>query len=983
VEKGALSKLVPVREDSLASIVENDDEDLPPLATVIGTARAAKQSTNEKTLEDKPAAQVDPKRGLKLARLGKRAMAPVSDESSDDDLEIVNELPKHLSLFDKAKGLMKQQNTDTSAIHRLKHLAHIGADDSRNARRKNGPARPSVNPQVLEAQLRLRAREQARAEQLERIAELKAKGIEVQTAEEREREQEAFENLLEKARQDAVDLRKAEKAVAKAENGGIVPSEDESEDEDYMDMSGSDEDVAVEGTGNEFVDELADDSDEGEEAEDEESQDEEMADDEVSMDPEPTGDATHVEQQQVNEHVARKPKKKRVILDDEDEDDEVAEATLPPSPSAQTPQQQEDDPFAAFNFGNAKPASSLMSPTQMFNATMQTPTQVTQQDSIDELNFFVPPSSSTRPPPTMDFSQGDSQVSVVPSSQLPPSQQVNLAWDTQAPETPVPGKARAGSELTIETPRWQPTQDDGLPATWQATIDSHGGDGPESDVEHETQATAPLRVSESPVVASKRNRLIRGKRRLIDSDDEAEEQSVPAVKDAFREMARKRNETLTAAERAEAEREAKQMMDEQAEESEDEYAGLGGDDFVAPETAEDREMIDSSHVEVNEGELAAHFAERQRVSDEAEANKLYKDLMTGGLRRKQANMFDLDEDEDDMAVRRRQMKQREEARKRKLLLQDDNVAGLAQGKQTKGKDAFLKALADDDEQDDEILDLSDGGDDEGIYSTQTDSQVSVPQGVASQPLVEVSGNKRRLEEETAQRPPAKQRRTQATAFRAPTSLTDVKESVSFLLEEPNVVDSGSNTLDMSSDSETEDATNPELAEDDNDDEEVQAELRRQNDGGFAPDRIAMPPPRMPASQRRTNTRPAVVDRLTLKRASSTSDNVPGRTAWAATGTGGFKTPSLLRRATTNNGANGANERGVSTSNGISRENSSSGVKMGGTKKSSLAYQARDAERQAIVQASAKRRAENTARIAQLRKSASSGGFGKGMTGTFE
>jgi mediator of replication checkpoint protein 1 len=56
--------------------------------------------------------------------------------------------------------------------------------------------------------------------------------------------------------------------------------------------------------------------------------------------------------------------------------------------------------------------------------------------------------------------------------------------------------------------------------------------------------------------------------------------------------------------------------------------------------------------------------------------------------------------------------------------------------------------------------------------------------------------------------------------------------------------------------------------------------------------------------------------------------------------------------------------------------------MGGTKKSSLAYQARADERKTIVEASAKRRAENTARIAKLRRNASSG-FGQDMTGRFE
>ena len=177
------------------------------------------------------------------------------------------------------------------------------------------------------------------------------------------------------------------------------------------------------------------------------------------------------------------------------------------------------------------------------------------------------------------------------------------------------------------------------------------------------------------------------------------------------------------------------------------------------------------------------------------------------------------------------------------------------------------------------------------------------------------------------------------------------ESVSFLLDEPHAATVGPSVLELSSDSEAEDERQRPGARVEEDHEDLEEEKARQNDGGYAPDREIMPPPRLPASQRRTAAKPAVVDRLSLKRGSSNVESAHGRTAWAAPANGGFKVPSLLRRATTNT-AIGANERGVTTSAGLSRE--SSGVKMGGTKKSSLANQARDAERKAIVEASAKR-----------------------------
>ncbi|KAF7191170.1 Mediator of replication checkpoint protein 1 [Pseudocercospora fuligena] len=1001
VEKGALSKMVPIREDSLSSVTEMPNEDeLPDITDIFNSAREVKTAEVQPIVTMPSPSKIASKKGLKLARLGKKAVAPTAGDGSDDDLEIVKEMPRHLNVFDKAKGTLKRQHADSTAIHRLKHLAQVGMDDTTWARRKmHGKAQRIIGAQAIEQQLLLRAKEQARAEQLERIAELQAKGIVVQTSEEREREQEIFENLLDKARLEAVELRKAEKNAAKGGNGDAAASDDESEDEDYVDGSGSEGEHADEaGSNNDMVDDIADESeDEGEEDDDAnaEVEEEETIDDSAGT----MGDATTGEAHEASAielltrpspaptpMVGRKSRKSRIIVDDEDSDDDVPQQLPNATPIASATQ---DDPFAAFGFGAAKAASSLMSPTQMFNATMQTPTQLTQQDSLDVLNHLVPPTSSSLPPVSLNFEGqtfGDTQVDMIPGSQIE-SQPIKLAWETQPPETPVQTMKRGSSNLTLETPGWEPSQDAGLPEAWQATAGLEREDTLGSASAHDTQSTVRLRISESPAaVATKRNRHVRGRRVAAeesDGDDDAApvESSKQEKKNAFREMARKRREALTEAERAEAEREAKAMMEDQAEESEDEYAGLGGDDYVAPETEQDREMIDSSHVEVDERQLAAHFAERQRAEDEAGANKLLRDLQTGALRRKQANMFDLDDDEDDLAVRRRQMRQREEARKRKLLLQDDNIAGLAEGKQSKGKDAFLRAIADDDDRDDDALDLSDGGEDEQM--SQSDSQASQQPTETSAPLREVSVNnmKRRRDVDSQERPSANKRRTQASAFKAPTSLLEVKQSVSFLLDEPNVPLAAPTAMENDSGSEKEDGEATQHNDEDDDVQAMEEEASRQNDGGFAPDRIAMPPPRLPASQRRTAAKPAVVDRLSLKRVSSANDSAHSRTAWAAPAGGGFKTPSLLRRATTNTASLGANDRGVTTS--LSRENSaSSTVKMGGTKKSSLAYQAREGERRAIVEASTKRRAENTARIAQLRRNAS-GGVGKGLGGKFE
>ncbi|RMY82677.1 hypothetical protein D0864_08005 [Hortaea werneckii] len=1070
VERGALSKLMPAREDSLNSLAEmGSDDELPDLGDVLTQARNEKQKqaeihTTVAAVQEPPEEERRDRRGFKLARLGKKATVRQYEEPSDDDeLDIIAPLPKHLQMFDKVKPVTSNAGADSRAIHTLKHLSHIGAYE--NVPRKQRPGQPvtvSVGPKALELQLRKRAKDQARQQQEERIAELKAKGVEIQTKEEKEREAEIFENLLEKARQQAVDLRKAEKQAAKQAgdfDAAVDVSDDEEEDGDYFgsgsegeeeeerDEEEDEEDEEQEGEG--LVDEAAVE----EEGEEEDAGGEELAEDEGDdAEPPPGDDSVDTSQRHEFATPAPKPRKSRhsrIVQDEEDEEQEANEVhTEEPDPS------QNEDPFAAFNFGPNAGAEALMSPTQAFQATMQTPSQATQDDSFDMLNRIAPASRSSEfLPPTVPTqsplafpapsaheesqANGESQeTSVVPGSQVPESQRMELGWETQAPETPAPVGIRRDASNLSETPGWEPTQDAGLPSPCtmapRREVQDATGDG--DDEHHETQETVRLRISESPAPTTtarpaRRGRLMRRQAVDAESDSSADEATVskPSAskaenrgrKDAFGEMKRRRAMAMTDAERKDAEKEMRGMLEEQAEESEDEYAGLGGDDFVAPETEEDKEMIDSSHVDVDENAIAAHFAEKQRAADEAETNKLLKDITTGALRRRTGgNLFGLEEDEDELAMQRRAARQREETRKRKLLLKDDNIANLAQGKNSKGKDAFLKAIADDDERDDDMLDLSD--EENSLQPpTQEESQESTQQEVRQDaqtdgPLAEVSGNKRRFndaESGSQERPPAKQRRTRTSAFRKPTSMLEVRESLSFLLEEPETglaaptvnLDSGSEK----DDEEDEYGSDPEdgLQPDDEEDLEA-AERSRENDGqGLVAreqerqtkDALAMPPPpppRLPGPQRRTPaaapTKSSVVDRLSLKRASSSSDPAlaSGPTAWAAPSvpSARVKAPSLLRRATTNMSTAGAvNDRGVTVGHqslGRSDSNGSgSGVRMGGSKKSSLAYQARVEERKAIVEASSKRREENTKKIAEMRRNRSA--LSRGLTGRFE
>jgi mediator of replication checkpoint protein 1 len=564
VERGALTKMTSIPEDTLAKmnllredtltsfVADEEEEELPEMEGIIMSSLPQEENA-------KSAAQVSTQEpDSKIARWSKKS-APQTyrDEGSDDDLEVLEPLPKHLQVFDRIKP-SKRQEAHSNAIHTLRHLSHLGQVDAKPNRPTN--AKPSIHPQVLEAQLRKKAREQAFAAQQERIAELKAKGITIQTTEEKEKEAEEFENLLEKARLDAQDLRKAEKAARREANGeGTVEvSDDETEDEDYYDRSDAEDEEEVADAGkNDLIDDNADESETNEDAEDVAAEeDDDLVESEAEV--EAAGDPS-AEAQDNNDvpTITRKSRKSHVIEDDDDDDvDEDhdgleidGQASSDVIPGTANVADEDEDPFAAFGFGAAKSDDNAMSATQAFNATMQAPSQDTQEDSYDILKHIPPPSSFVEPPtiPVMASQDlDDSQTQLAAGPSLGESQDIELNWETQPPETPGRGLIRKESDLS-ETPGWEPTQDPGLPSPWTGgrrgqlerapTLTS----APEND--HETQSTVQLRISESPApdVVSKRGRLQQRKKLSPDdSEDEAEPEIPAQKKDAFKEMKRQR-----------------------------------------------------------------------------------------------------------------------------------------------------------------------------------------------------------------------------------------------------------------------------------------------------------------------------------------------------------------------------------------------------------------------------------------------------------
>lgn len=72
-------------------------------------------------------------------------------------------------------------------------------------------------------------------------------------------------------------------------------------------------------------------------------------------------------------------------------------------------------------------------------------------------------------------------------------------------------------------------------------------------------------------------------------------------------------------------------------------------------------------------------SDKERIADEKQIAKLYRDINNGGLRRKRGADFELSDSEDDGEARRRK-KQQEFARMRKALMEDENIGKI--GEQT-------------------------------------------------------------------------------------------------------------------------------------------------------------------------------------------------------------------------------------------------------------------------------------------------------------
>ncbi|GKU01045.1 mediator of replication checkpoint protein 1 [Fusarium langsethiae] len=927
-------------------VAQNDDFDLPTIDELAETTKPkldkGKGKAIETTTEHEQSAQKH-KRQFRVKLPPVRANVTLVD--SDDELEITTTTKDKIrAVFDMAPTKKAQEH---NSIQTLRALAQVKSPGKEN-RRKN--ANHGMTPGELQMYLQQKARQQAKVERDRRLDMLKAQGVVIQTAEEREREMQQVDDIVAKHREEAQRIMQEERAAAKKEkeeNGEVDPlAWDDSDDEEYQ-ASANEADAeasAVELSGSEDEDEEADGNSmiEGE-AEDGES--------EASAD-EAEDDATAVASQDVHDDADKLPVaskrriRKPIVLSDDEEENSV-EMTPKPKPqttlhtSPMVPNTQSPTAprsvlrSAKKNFIPGLPVQGAagLGLTQIFAGTMDDsqvdaengPTQsmMPDFDHFPDSNF-----SATMDEPMEDMvmdSQKDDTQRTTQGVHLNFSQSQMRSLDSLLRE-----------ENTQISDMIDFTQDEGL--QHQTPLKNRFIEAPVSTVE------TMVVDQEDPMQASplvRRGRL----RRKMDTSERIEETPEPSVAEkqntAFnilKEGAKQEKKKQARAEFDHKKSKAKEMVQDQAEESEDEYAGLGGadgEDSDNESVASLKEIIDdAAGNDVDEAKLAAFYADRERAEDEKQVEKLFKDITTGMLRRKRGSGYDLDDSDDDGEARRR-MKRRQFAKMQQVLFADERVKKIAENP---GNQAFLKTIEDrgsDDEMD--FLDAPEETN-ESSPSQSQDGEGSKTQTVPDSQPQRVLGP-------TDNRAPAYLRRTKDG--KKPSNIGEVRETLSDLLEEPH----GSiiPATEAGSDSEgEEEALAPTRSDKENDD----------------------------SNPRRG--RVTVVDRISLKRNSSSNVST-SRLAFATASSSSFKVPALLRRATTNSFVSGTastSSPGPSTpASGFGEETK---IKKGASKKSGVHAFARDSERRAKLEQNERRREERKVKGAEKRIGVVGGLLGKGL-----
>jgi mediator of replication checkpoint protein 1 len=656
---------IPSLEEALQRIPSS-----PPVRLDKGKGKAIEEALPAPEESKNPTFTQRPVR-VRLPKVSDRKSTMPND--SDSDLEIVlaktPALKKKLdSIFDRVPVKQAEEHS----LHTLRMLAHVTSPGKQHFGKNK---KPSMTPTGMQVSLQQLARQQAAREKEEKLEALRAKGVIIQTAEEREMEMAEVEDLVAKARREGEEIMKREKAEAKKERkdkGEADPLGESSDDEDWEeDKQELDEELSVSGSEDDDEKQSGDDaSGEEEEEEDEmaldgedhattnplfdneaaESEEDEDEDDlPVNEEMAEDGDVDKDEEEQLPlKQKNRRARKTNVISDDEEDED--VDIQSPSVARTDSPLQlQTESPVAPNSvFRSATktfiPGVTVAGPaglglTQIFAGTMDdsqiasfepsqkapTPESPQMDSKLASLAFLrrlpvpeLPPFIPTMEEDTQDTNMdSQSQLSHVPESQPMDSMTQGIQLNFSQSQVHEFDSLVQDSQLS---PFPEATQDVGFQN--MTPIRGRFVDAPPSTVGTVIlKATdMPETMEETPIVKKKGKLRRRAQVAAFSDEEEAgepaevniEEDEFEINESVFDVMRKASKKKVVVDEFDKKKSKAKEMVNEQAEESEDEYAGLGGasDDESGGEPDEFvKEMIDDEGgKDVDESKLAAFFA---------------------------------------------------------------------------------------------------------------------------------------------------------------------------------------------------------------------------------------------------------------------------------------------------------------------------------------------------------------------------------------
>ncbi|PIS55897.1 hypothetical protein CJI97_001135 [Candidozyma auris] len=501
------------------------------------------------------------------------------------------------------------------------------------------------------------------------LSELKRENGDAELIEEIEKEEEEMGTLLEREIERVRRIRKKEKLKEKAQQalltGKVEGNSDEEDDGDYREGS-EEEDVVP-------------DSDIDPEESDYGSDDDEEGDDIENSDA-----------------LSRHPR--RVILSD---DEDVA-SQEPQQSTHQTSkvERRHDDSYMFGGHGSGSTPESDEEEEVMHIQSDSTPIPQPSQQFHDIVEEDTKETNSRKLFGNLETRNDDADNSNVSFNQ---EDSIEKAIEVPSFQDITPSQASV--DFTMQT------QADVLPSQLTSVTqnDEEYSDGEE----------------DYPTAVSRGRSQVQNKLDTVHESDE-EKADEPTEEElqkqlAFFEEKMRRKELKARRKRKEMERKGiKNLLEGEAEESEDEWKGIGGADHEGSDQAdsEDERMIDNRfNIDLNDEEIRKKFMEQYQIKDKKELEKLIDDIKNHRLtKRARGNGFDIElsDEEDEMLMAYRRQKLEEQKQR---LLENQKLQKLAKNEKAK---AFFESIQD------EMLSVAldeDSDEEESSPSTQPDENL--------------------------------------------------------------------------------------------------------------------------------------------------------------------------------------------------------------------------------------------------------------------